>query len=67
MVWGAKQIKEICKRNRSLKLGRRGCVEGFQTSICLEGDVRNLYQAREVWAFCAAVSVWCREPKQGDS
>jgi hypothetical protein len=62
-----KKKKELCKRKRSFGLGRRGHVEGFQTSTHLRGYLGCLYPTRDVWAFIVAVAIRCREPNQGDS
>jgi hypothetical protein len=43
-----KKIKEICKRKRSSRLGRRGRVEGFQTFAHLESYLGCLYPTRNV-------------------
>jgi hypothetical protein len=42
-------------------------LEGFQTSIRLGGYMGRIYSAHDIWTFCVAVAVWCRELEQGDS
>lgn len=54
-------------KKRSFRQGKGGRVEGFQTSTCLGGYLESLYSTHDVGAFCAAVTVWCREPEQKDS
>jgi hypothetical protein len=66
LVQGEKNREIWRKKKRSSRLGRHGRVEGFQTSACLRGYLGCLYLARDVWAFCVAIAVWCREPEQGD-
>jgi hypothetical protein len=63
LVWGA---KKICTRKRSFRLGRHGCVKGFQTFTRLRGYLASLNIARDVWASCVVVVIWCEEPKQED-
>jgi hypothetical protein len=62
-----KKIKEICKKKGFFGLGRRGSVEGFQTSTCLEGYKGCLYLVHDIEVLHAMIIVRCREPKQRDS
>jgi hypothetical protein len=61
------QKKKKCTRKRSFRQGRGGRVGGFHTSTRLGGYLESLYSTHDVKAFCAAVTVWCREPEQKDS
>lgn len=67
MIFGMKRKKNICIRKRSSRLGRHGCVKGFQTFTHLRGYLASLYIARDIRASCVVVVIWCEEPKQGDS
>ena len=42
-----KKIKEICKRKRSSRLGRRGQVEGFLTFAFVGDYLGRLYPAHD--------------------
>lgn len=56
-----KKVKKICERNRTSKLEGRGILEGFQTSIHLEGCIGGIYSTSDVRAFGATVIIWYGE------
>jgi hypothetical protein len=71
LVWGlAKNQRNMQKKKvfqARKRLGRRGHMEGFQTSVCLGGYLRWLYPAHDGWATYVVVIVRCKESDLGDS